>query len=141
MISLQPTALPPTFVHITPRTTYTQFVSVVVFAQYKLYLYEHWYLISLQPNDFKPTFVHITLLRLHSICICTRICICLDRIHHCASKQNVSKSDLEKLSIFVSEKEMVQYISSHLQLLSTFMSCSRPVFAYTQSLYFCICNL
>ena len=76
---------------LTQYTQYTQFVSVVVFAQYKLYLYEHWYLISLQPNDFKPTFVHITLLRLRSICICTRTCICLDRIYHCASEQNVSK--------------------------------------------------
>ena len=52
-----------------------------------------WVLVSnfiIQPTDFQPTFVHITLLRLHSICICTCICICLDRIHHHASKQNVS---------------------------------------------------
>ena len=55
-----------------------------------------WVLVSnfiIQPTDFQPTFVHITLLRLHSICICTCICICLDRIHHHASKQNVCKSD------------------------------------------------
>ena len=89
--------------------------------------------------NFQLTFVHITLLRQHSLCICTCVCVCLDKIYHHASKCRQKR--LEKLSIFVSEKEMVQYISFHLQRLSTFMSCSRPVFTYTQSLYFCICNL
>ena len=101
-----------------------------------------WALVSnfiIQPADFQPTFVHTTLLRLHSLCICTCVCVCLDKIYHHASKCRQKR--LEKLSIFVSEKEMVQYISFHLQRLSTFMSCSHPVFTYTQSLYFCICDL
>ena len=55
-----------------------------------------WALVSnfiIQPTDFQSTFVHITLLRLHSLCIFTCVCVCLDRIYHHASKQNVCKSD------------------------------------------------